>query len=116
MDLDDIASAIESIPATVVGAIVFVVVSYFAAVTYGWLIQQLAAMGSPWYIWLMAIIIIGGTYATELKEVLAGGILFSVIAGYLAIQIQDWLSLGVIVSAWFVFIGIVWLKSKLADY
>ena len=110
--MDSIADAIESLEVAVVRGIVFFLVSSVAAVAFGWLIQQLIVLQSPWYIWLIAVIIIGGTLSTEIKEVLLGGLLFSGIVMYLAIEANDPYTLGVIVAAWGLFGLYEYLKFR----
>lgn len=90
----------------------FVIVSLFASVAYESLIQSLIALTSPWYVWLVVVIGFAGILSTEIKGVLAGGILFTTMASYIALTVSDWPGIIVIVAAWALFLGSEYLKSR----
>jgi hypothetical protein len=91
---------------------VFVIASLFASVTFGVLTQSLVTLGSPWYVWAIAAIGFGAILVSEIEEVLAGGILFSLFSGYITIVTSDWPGLIVIVASWGLFLTTEYLRSR----
>jgi len=91
---------IDIVLAVLVSSLMLIVVSYVAFGAMESVYQTLLALSSPWYVWIIVALGFGGILSLEIKEVLAGGVLVSLIAGYLAVTMADWPVLLVIVSAW----------------
>jgi len=94
------ARVLTAITAIITGAMLFVLLGEIAFDYLKILFVTLLGLGSPSYIWLIYVIITGTVVASHVKQVMLGGIAFSVIVAALALLLGDWFGLTIAVMPW----------------
>lgn len=91
--------------AIVAAALVFVVGGLIVNVVFDAVTQTLESIGLPWYLWIVIFVGIVALMASDVSEIMAGGLIFAIFVMIFAAAFGEWIEVGVTLLA--VVIGMI---------